>query len=224
MKRVIIWMAVAMFMAGLTGCATAPRADRTVVGIDVRHGQAWPGLIETLASNGYKAVTIEQPLSAETLAPVGILLIAAPSKSYTVEELDAVERFVKSGGGLLAAAQAWSWTYKEYGNKPIATFPLNIIGRRLQFRITEHNIGAPAHYNTAIMAGIGQVERNDWWPSKVEVNRPDGQAIIQDENRQTMGARQSFGRGRIVLYGHDGILKDNPKLLIQSLDHLAGLR
>ena len=72
------------------------------------------------------------------------------------------------------------------------------------------------------MAGIGGVERSDWWPSEVRVDDKSGKAILKDENHKTVGALQSHGRGKIVVYGHDGILKDNPRILVNSVNFVAG--
>lgn len=207
----------------MQGCATVPRQPSSIVGLDVRHGQVWPGLAETLASHGFKTITLDREIDSASLDNLGVLFIAAPNSTYRVGELDAIQRFVKAGGGLVCAGQAWSWTYKEYGNQPIKTYPLNIIGRRLNFWVTEHNIGEPKYLSTEIMAGIGAVQRSDWWPSEVRVNEQSGKPILKDDKQRTIAALQTYGRGRMVVYGHDGILKDNPHILINSLNYVMGL-
>ena len=221
-KSILAAISTALVLLLFQGCAPKPNPSRTVVGIDVGHGSDWPGLIETLASNGFKSVTLDRPMDSASLEKIGILLIAAPGSTYAPAEVEAIRRFVKSGGGLVCAGQAWSWTYKEYGNKPIDTYPLNVVGRRLKFWVAENNAGAPVEFGTEIMAGIGGVERSDWWPSEVRVDDKSGKAILKDENHKTIGALQSHGRGKIVVYGHDGILKDNPRILVNSVNFVAG--
>ena len=201
------------------GCATMPRQSSSIVGLDVRHGQVWPGLAESLASNGFKTITLDREVDSASLESLGVLFIVAPNSTYRVSELDAIQRFVKSGGGLVCAGQAWSWTYKEYGNQPIETYPLNIIGRRLDFWVTGNNIGEPKYFGTEIMAGVCVVHRSDWWPSEVRVKAKSGKPILKDENHRIIAALQSYGRGRIVVYGHDWILKENSQILINSINY-----
>ena len=222
-KYIIPKFIISLAVLSIQGCATMPRQSSSIVGLDVRHGQVWPGLEATLNSNGFKTITIDTAIESQSLNRIGVLFIAAPNSTYKVSELDAIQQFVKSGGGLVSAGQAWSWTYKEYGNQPIKTYPLNIIGRRLNFWVTENNIGEPVNYGTEIMAGISTVERSDWWPSEVRVNEKSGKPILKDDKHKTIGALQTYGRGRIVVFGHDGILKDNPKILINSINYAMGL-
>ena len=202
----------------IQGCG---RPMRTV-GIDLQHGEGWTGLADTLVSNGYKVVPIKHPMDTATLKKIGVLIILAPPKPYSDAEVQAISRFVNEGGGLLCAGQAWSWTYKEYGNRPIETYPLNVLGKQLNFAVTSENAGTPTYLDTEIMAGIERVERADWWPSKVEITATNGQTIVQDQNRTSIGGRCTVGNGRIVVYGHDSLLKDNPKVLLKTVSYLKG--
>ena len=205
-------LAILMF----SGCGQPTRT----VGIDLQHGKDWPGLKETLASNGYKVVPIKHPLDAATLKKIGVLTILGPAKPYADAEVQAMARFVKAGGGLLCAGEAWSWTYKEYGNHPVESYPLNELGQQLNFTITKENVGAPTYLDTEIMTGIERVERTDWWPSKVEISATNGRTIVQDQNRTCIGGLLTVGKGRIVVYGHDSLLKDNPKVLLSTMSYL----
>ena len=200
----------------IQSCAKPTRT----VGIDLQHGKDWAGLAETLVSNGYKVIPIKHPMDAATLKKIGILIILAPTKPYADAEVQSIARFVKAGGGLLCAGQAWSWTYKEYGNRPIETYPLNVLGQQLNFTVTSENAGTPTYLDTEIMTGIERVERTDWWPSKVETSSTNGQTIVQDQNRSSLGERFTVGNGRIVVYGHDSLLKDNPKVLVKTVSYL----
>jgi hypothetical protein len=200
----------------IQGCATPTRT----VGIDLKHGTAWPGLSETLAAGGFQVVPIDHSINAATLKNIGILMIIGPTKPYSDAEVQAIVGFVKAGGGLLCAGQAWSWTYKEYGNQPIETYPLNVLGKQLNFTVTAENAGTPTYLDTGIMAGIERVERTDWWPSKVEITSTNGQTVVQDQNRTSIGGRLTAGNGRIVVYGHDSLLKDNPRVLVSTMSYL----
>jgi hypothetical protein len=203
----------------IQGCAKPTRT----VGIDLQHGKDWPGLSETLVSNGYKVVPIKQTIDPATLKKIGVLIIFAPTKPYSNAEAQCIARFVKAGGGLLGAGEAWSWSYKEYGNQPIENYPLNVLGQQLNFTVTKENIGTPTYLDTEIMAGIERVERTDWWPSKVEITSTNGQTIVQDQNRSSIGGRLTVGKGRIAVYGNDALLKDNPKVLVKTVSYLKGV-
>jgi len=198
------------------GCATRTRT----VGIDLQHGEDLPGLAETLVSNGYKVVPIKHSIDAASLKKIGVLIILAPTKPYADAEVQAIVGFVKAGGGLLCGGQAWSWTYKEYGNQPIEAYPLNVLGKQLDFMVTAENAGTPAYLDTEIMTGMERVERTDWWPSKVEITSTNGQTFVQDQNRTCIGARLTVGNGRIVVYGNNSLLKDNPKVLVSTMAYL----
>ena len=200
----------------IQGCAKPTRT----VGIDLQHGKDWTGLAETLVSSGYKVVPIKHPMDAATLKKISVLIIFGPTKPYADAEVQAIARFVKAGGGLLCAGEAWSWSYKEYGNHPIESYPLNVLGQQLNFTVTRENIGTPTYLDTEIMAGIERVERTDWWPSKVEISATSGQTVVQDQNRTCIGGRLTLGKGRIVVYGHDSLLKDNPKVLVSTMSYL----
>ena len=202
----------------IQGCAT----PRRTVGIDLQHGGDWPGLADTLVSNGYKVVPIKHSIDTATLKKTGVLMIFAPTKPYADAEVQAIVGFVKKGGGLLCAGQAWSWSYKEYGNQPIETYPLNVLGQQLNFVVTKENVGTPTYLDTEIMTGIERVERTDWWPSKVETTSTNGQTIVQDQNRSSIGERLTVGKGRIVVYGSSALLRDNPKVLVKTVSYLKG--
>jgi len=192
------------------------------VGIDLKHGET-AGLTEPLVAGGFQVVPINQSIDAAMLNKIGVLMIIAPTKPYADTEVQAIAQFVKAGGGLLCAGQAWSWTYKEYGNHPIETYPLNVLGKQLDFMVTGENAGTPTHLDTEIMAGIDRVERTDWWPSKVEITSKDGRTIVQDETQRNLGGLLPLGAGRIVVYGHASLLKDNPKVLVKSVAYLGRL-
>ena len=219
--RVIVAALVILSMLIFTVCLIQSCGKRMrTVGIDLQHGEDWPGLVETLATNGFRVIPIKHPLDTATLKKIGVLMIFAPTKPYAEAEVQAIVGFVKKGGGLLCAGQAWSWSYKEYGNQPIETYPLNVLGQQLNFVVTAENAGTPTFLDTEIMTGIERVERTDWWPSKVETTSTNGQTIVQDQNRSSIGERLTVGKGRIVVYGSSALLRDNPKVLLKTVSYL----
>ncbi len=203
----------------IQGCAKPTRT----VGIDLKHGETWPGLAETLVAGGFRVVPINASIDAAMLKKIDVLMIMSPTTPYAEAEVQAIAQFVKGGGGLLCAGQAWSWTYKEYGNQPIETYPLNVLGKQLNFEVSEENAGTPTYLETEILTGTDRVERTDWWPSKVKMTSKDGQTILRDENQRSIGGLLPLGDGRIVLYGHASLLKDNPQVLLKTVAYVSRL-
>ncbi len=220
-KHLVPALAVLTLAILLSGCSDTRRASPKVIGVDIRHGNVWPGLTETLTAAGYKVVVMEQDINAESLKPLGILFSHSPDKPFADDEINAISKFVRSGGGFIGAGQAWSWTYKEYGNKPIETYPLNMLGKKLGFTVTSQTVGTPTYFATDVMTGISLVERSDWWPSAIECSSRDCQSIIRDEQQRSMGAMLSYGRGRITIYGHGELLKDNPAVLLNTVKYVS---
>jgi hypothetical protein len=222
-RKRIVTVALLITATTLSGCGRSRNVQQpsNLVGIDMQHGQAWEGLAEVLTESGFRMVLLEGPIDSDSLRPLGALIITGATKPFSDFETRAISKFVRNGGGLLGADQAWSWVSKEYGNKTIETFPLNQLGEKMNFWITGQNAGAPEYLKTGIMAGVGEVKRTDWWPSEVELRSDDGRAIVRDEKQRILGGTIPFGNGRIVVYGHGGLLKDNPQVLKNTLLYLT---
>jgi hypothetical protein len=187
------------------------------VGIDIFHGKAWEGITDDLEMFGYDMRLIESDINSAQLEGLDVLIIASADKVFTSNEVDEIKKFVSNGGGLLSAAQAWSWVYEKYGNKPIESFPLNILGKEMGFWITGNNIGAPHSFDKDILKGITRLKRTDWWPSEVELSSSESIAVVRDERLRIMGGTIPFGKGRILVYGHSGLVRENPLMLHKSL-------
>jgi len=223
-----IGASIAVLVLGLaliSGCG--PSQNPFVVGIDLYHGQTWPGLPGELESMGFKHVVFDQPPDFDNLQNLGVLIIctkgAETTRGFTEEELDSIVRFVKRGGGLLCADQAWSWVIEAYGNKPLEDFPLNVLGQRLGFRILGTSVGAPRNLSSDMLGGISAVRRSDWWPSEIEFPGGEGRILISDENGRPMAGTVDFGRGRVAVMGNMQILAENPDIVRNLLIYLSGV-
>jgi hypothetical protein len=108
--------------------------DPISVGVDVSHGDLSRLIEDYLDNSGYRAIRLKS-VNATGLKDVSVFVIFPSPKppAYTQTEINAVEEYVTNGGGLLCGGQAWSWTYAEYGDSPIETYPLNRLGRVLGF-------------------------------------------------------------------------------------------
>jgi len=57
-----------------------------------------------LGSVGYKPLILDQPITADTLKAIGVLIIETPEKEFTLEEIGYIAKFVEAGGGLFVLA------------------------------------------------------------------------------------------------------------------------
>lgn len=166
---------------------------------------------------------LDYQIDEQSLQSLNILILAdgRPNKSFSGSEVHAITEFVRNGGRLLCVGQAWSWVYKEYDNKPIETYPLNQLGKALNFWITGENIGAPKYLFSPIMADVKELKRIGWWPSRIELNDRNSIPIVRDENMRIMAGAVPFGKGMVVIYGHSGLLEENPNVLHNTLIYLS---
>ena len=106
-----------------------------------------PGLLKKW---DYEVRDAPEPLTDARLADVGVLIIANAWGDFRPEELDVIERYVRSGGGVLLAGLGWSWDQnagdKELackGSPPrtspgdMAIYPMNVLGARFGVRWTK---------------------------------------------------------------------------------------
>lgn len=221
MPRHIVMIACALCALLGPGCAQNARPPNTMVGIEMKRGEAWTGLSDTVISGGFRVVTLDTPIDEKLLQQIGVLFINSPVSSYDDQELTAIANFVKSGGGLLCSGQAWSWVSKEYNNQPLNSYPLNKLGSQFGFEITGLHIGAPAELDQDFLAGFGNITHTDWWPSQIKLKSRDSQMIIRDAELRGMAGLINYGQGRIAVFGHGMMLKDNPAVLKRTLSYLS---
>ena len=204
---------------------TAAASTGIPVGIDFYHAKFWQGGADMLHNAGYELVPLEEPLTAANMQNIRILIISGiahgmNTRPYEPAEVDAIEQYVKNGGGLFCSGQAWSWVYKEYGNSPIEKYPVNAIGRKLGFTITGSNIGAPTYTDPVLLSGMNRLQHHDWWPSEVAFSSKSASPLVRDENLRIIAGTTGYGKGRIVVVGCEGILIENPDL-VERLMSLA---
>ena len=219
--KFIILSLICIFGAG---CSQDSK-NKISVGVDLYHGKGWKGLIEGVEQVGLKPHLIDRPMESKDMDVIGNLIISGipihephPLKE---EEVAQIATFVARGGNLIVCGQAWAWVNKVYGNKPIEKYPLNLIGKRLGFWITDKNVGAPTNIaQTKITKGIKEIFRKDYAPSKIELQAPDSVVLLRDAELQVAAGYCSYGRGKIVVYGHEKILPENPHLFTQTLEYL----
>ena len=202
------------------GCSTVgtmssktPGLNPHSVLVDLYHGTIDPAAKSAIESAGCQIQKGDGPITEQALQSVGVLWIADnTSRDYQAFEIKAVQSFVKNGGTLVCAGQAWSWA--SYAKKDNRSYPLNQLGAALGFTITAQNIGAPVNLESSpYLSGVESVTRNGWWPSRVESQVVGVQPFIRDENLRIMALVIPSGKGRIFVFGCEGLVSDNPKIV-----------
>jgi hypothetical protein len=100
------------------------------------------------------AANVDQPLSADTLERCDVLVIAHPSEAVwerttgtgsprlSAEEIDAIEAFVRAGGGLIVLGETEQEKYGNNVNDLLARFGVHLENDTVQDY--EHHTGAPS--------------------------------------------------------------------------------
>ena len=197
-----------------------PSGASITFGINIHHGASFPGMKKLLEEAGVSTILIESKLTAKSLKNLDVLSLFGVTKDFDQNEIKLIRDFVNSGGNLIVAAQAWSWTYKAYGNKPIETFPLNKLGKQLGFWITKYNIHAPIHLNEDLKKIIPKIICKNWAPSKISFEGKKYKTFMRDKQYRLIAGSMNYGEGKIILLGHNGIFHENPNLLLYLLKYL----
>lgn len=222
----------AVIASFLVGCAS-PQTVRfdakrsQTVGVALFYGQAWKGMRPCAENLGFTLNVHDRPLDKRFLSEIGILIIPGSGherdNQFSKEEVKQVRDFVAAGGGLLCAAQAWSWVGTEHGNRPIETFPSNALGRSLGFVITGSNIGhpEPATADPAIFGEIKKWNGGRWWPSEVKPLTDNVTTILRDSNERPIALRGDLGAGRFIVAGQEALFEANPEVFKAVLRFLT---
>lgn len=107
-----------------------------------------PGLLQ---SWGYTIKDAPGPLTDEALEGAGVLLIGNAWNAFQPEELDAIERFARKGGGVMLAGLGWSWLSDSgpaeahcglasgsTGAATLSAYPMNALGARFGVQWTNN--------------------------------------------------------------------------------------
>jgi hypothetical protein len=184
------------------------------IGIDLYHGASWKGIENTINETGFNLNFIDGEISAKILSAFhAILIFGSSGKPFSRREISSLSDFVRYGGSLIIASQAWSWSYKEYGNKPNKDFPLNALGRELGYRITENNIFGPDFLDKELKKRIKNVNKKNWDPSQIELLADETRVFIRDTRGRIIAGSFVHGKGRVIVCGHDKMLEENPNML-----------
>nr|XP_012804776.2 TRPM8 channel-associated factor 2 [Jaculus jaculus]XP_045016901.1 TRPM8 channel-associated factor 2 [Jaculus jaculus]XP_045016902.1 TRPM8 channel-associated factor 2 [Jaculus jaculus] len=176
-------------------------------------------LVNILQGAGVEAETGPEPRNS-----LGVYCVAAYGDTVSKGLIP----FVKSGGGLLIGGQAWYWASQHGRDKVLFRFPGNqvtsvagvyftdIYGDRDQFKISKKVPMIPLyvrcgvelrHDRQQLLRGISELDiRTGGVPSQLLVHGALAFPLGFDSSLGCFLAAAHYGRGRVVLAAHEGIL------------------
>ncbi len=86
-------------------------------------------LTQDLEERGYLVQTLGGTITASSLENCDVLIIGTAWGSFTQNEIQVIEDFVKNGGGLLLTGLGWSWV-DYHPESTIHDYPMNKIAQR----------------------------------------------------------------------------------------------
>ncbi|MBS2011977.1 MAG: hypothetical protein JST00_03755 [Deltaproteobacteria bacterium] len=204
-------------LAATAPAATAP-LSRVRVAVDVRHCEEPRDGALTLARAKATPTLVGDPYSEAMLASFDVIVLSNCRKdSLTSPEVEALRSFVAGGGGLVVADLGWSWVH--YVKRPIEELPANRLGKAVGFSLGVSVLGAPAPPDPATeLAGSPVTTRSGWVAGDVSFTAPAARIWLHDSEGRAMAGAAPRGQGRIAVFGHHGILDDNPFVLVRAVE------
>lgn len=184
------------------------------------------GVHPSLASlaNILQGSGVEAQIRPELREPLGVYCISAYSDAMAAE----LVQFVKRGGGLLIGGQAWYWASQHGRDKVLSKFPGNQVtsvagvyftdtcGDRSRFKVSKKVPKIPLQVSCGealgqdqqqLLEGISELDvRTGGIPSQLLVHGPLAFPLGLDASLGCFLAAARYGRGRVVLAAHEGML------------------
>jgi catechol 2,3-dioxygenase-like lactoylglutathione lyase family enzyme len=179
------------------------------------------------------------PLTAETLAGHDVLVIAHPSEPtwerttgsgsprLVAEELDAIEEFVRRGGGLIVMGETEQEKYGNNLNELLARFGIHLENETVQDY--EHYSGAPSWVLAQLVDGgrgsegdlLARVHQACFYRATTVSTSNGARVLARSHNTASVpGApllvATEFGEGHVVVLGDSDLFGDD---CIDELDH-----
>jgi len=188
--------------------------ERLVLTEDADDESRFSSLRQRLADWGY-VIGSTEALTSNQLADARILVVGAPRHDFEPEELDAIEQFVRAGGGLLLASNAEAMFDPPLGlNQRMAEMASLQFQEYLNYPITYLQVFQP-HYVTANVrrVKVGKV-------ASLAVSDGARQLALTKATRQPIMACANVENGRVVAIGDVGWLT-NDLLAVENNEQLA---
>ncbi|EHB15791.1 Protein FAM115C, partial [Heterocephalus glaber] len=176
-------------------------------------------LVKILKDAGVEAQTVAEPGE-----PWGAYCISAYNDTLTLKLI----QFVKHGGGLLIGGQAWYWASQHGHDKVLFSFPGNLVtsvagvyftdvcGDQGRFKVSKKVPKIPLHIRCweelrqdqqQLLEGISELDiKTGGLPSQLLVHGVLAFPVGLDASLACFLAAAHYGRGRVVLAAHEGIL------------------
>ncbi|MBZ3879897.1 TRPM8 channel-associated factor 2 [Sciurus carolinensis] len=185
---------------------------------------------------------VEAQIEPEPREPLGVYCTSAYNNTLPAR----LVQFVKRGGGLLIGGQAWYWASQHGRDKVLSSFPGNqvtsmagvyftdIYGDRNQFKVSRKVPKIPLHVRCGeqlrqdqqqLLEGLSELDiQTGGVPSQLLVHGTLAFPLGLDASLNCFLAAAHYGRGRVVLAAHEGMLCA-PKMelfLLNAVRWLAG--
>ena len=184
------------------------------------------------------AANVERALDAETLSGVDVLVIAHPSDPrwehtvngasprLAVTEIEAIDAFVRAGGGLIVLAETEQEKYGNNLNDLLARFAIGVENATVQDY--EHHLGAPSWVLARLEPGGGaspdllaRVDSACFYRAGTLAVGDGGQVIAwthetADPPSAPLAAVAEHGAGRVAVLADSDLFGDD---CIGALDH-----
>ncbi|XP_053409650.1 TRPM8 channel-associated factor 2-like isoform X1 [Nycticebus coucang] len=188
-------------------------------GTPIRVHTSLASLVNILQNSG-----VEAHIAPEPGEGLGVYCTNAYDNNMTATLI----QFVKHGGGLLIGGQAWYWASKHGRDKVLSVFPGNqvtsvagvyftdICGDRGRFKVSKKVPKIPLHVRCGedlrqdqqqLLEGISELDiRTGGIPSQLLVHGALAFPLGLDASLCCFLAAARYGRGRVVLAAHEGML------------------
>ncbi|XP_040147255.2 TRPM8 channel-associated factor 2 isoform X3 [Ictidomys tridecemlineatus] len=184
------------------------------------------GVHPSLASlvNLLKGSGVEAQIEPEPREALGVYCTSAYNNGLT----ERLVQFVKQGGGLLIGGQAWYWASQHGRDKVLSSFPGNqvtsmagvyftdIHGDRSHFKVSKKVPKIPLHVGCGqqlrqdqqqLLEGISELDiQTGGVPSQLLVHGALAFPLGLDASLNCFLAAAHYGRGRVVVAAHEGML------------------
>lgn len=208
----------------------AKRSERLtmpVVAVDAVNGRFHESVKQELDRKNIRYKLLTAPITKNQLEQASVLVISGPFRGdlekpkvgitdhrvYTNDEIKTISTFVRDGGVLIGAGVAWPWASEAYGNKKIEHYPLNQIGRYLDFRLLDGYAKFYEHDEKFTkIVGVAKPPTNSTF-SNVEISGDSDKLILSSPNNTYCGLSAKRYFGHIYIFGHESPLQLNPELV-----------
>uniref|UniRef100_A0A8C3W1F4 Peptidase M60 domain-containing protein n=1 Tax=Catagonus wagneri TaxID=51154 RepID=A0A8C3W1F4_9CETA len=167
---------------------------------------------------------VEAQIQPEPREPLGVYCINAYNDTMSAE----LVQFMKRGGGLLIGGQAWYWASQHGRDKVLSEFPGNQVtsvagvyftdtcGDRSRFKVSKKVPKIPLHVRCGedlgqdqqrLLDGLSELDiKTGGIPSQLLVHGALAFPLGLDASLGCFLAAARYGRGRVVLAAHEGML------------------